>query len=174
MASALVLGKNQQSTLFIAAAIVGPQLVSSAISGWVGRQVERVGRRPLLMLAFAPLPVRGFVLAFSSDPYVITLVQLLDGVSAATVGILVPLIIADVTRGSGHFNLAQGVVATAVGIGAAFSTTLAGYTVDALGYRAAFLMLMGVGTIGFLLVMAVMPETKPGNIPTIVRRVATR
>ena len=174
MASALVLGKNQQSTLFVAAAIVGPQLVSSAISGWVGRQVERVGRRPLLMLAFAPLPVRGFVLAFSSDPYVITLVQLLDGVSAATVGILVPLIIADVTRGSGHFNLAQGVVATAVGIGAAFSTTLAGYTVDALGYRAAFLMLMGVGTIGFLLVMAVMPETKPGNIPTIVRRVATR
>jgi len=174
MASALVLGKNQQSTLFVAAAIVGPQLVSSAISGWVGRQVERVGRRPLLMLAFAPLPIRGFVLALSPDPYVITLVQLLDGVSAATIGILVPLIIADVTRGSGHFNLAQGVVATAVGIGAAFSTTLAGYTVDALGYRAAFLMLMGVGAIGLLLVMAAMPETKPRRIPVATRRAAVQ
>jgi len=174
MASALVLGKNQQSTLFVAAAIVGPQLVSSAISGWVGRQVERVGRRPLLMLAFAPLPIRGFVLALSPDPYVITLVQLLDGISAATIGILVPLIIADVTRGSGHFNLAQGVVATAVGIGAAFSTTLAGYTVDALGYRAAFLMLMGVGAVGLLLVMAVMPETKPRRIPVATRRAAVQ
>ena len=169
MASVLVLEGNQQSTLFIAAAIVGPQLVSSAISGWVGRQVERVGRRPLLLLAFAPLPIRGLVLALSPDPYVITLVQLLDGISAATIGILVPLIIADATRGSGHFNLAQGVVATAVGIGAAFSTTLAGYTVDAFGHQTAFLILMGVGAVGFLLVMAVMPETKPQRIPVTER-----
>jgi MFS family permease len=174
MASALVAGKNEQSILFVSAMIVGPQLVGSAISGWVGRQVERVGRRPLLMLAFAPLPVRGLVLAFSSDPYVITLVQLLDGISAATIGILVPLVIADVTRGSGHFNLAQGVVATAVGIGAAFSTTLAGYTVDDFGYRAAFLMLMGVGAIGFLLVFAVMPETKPKHLPARVQRAAVQ
>jgi MFS family permease len=169
MASVLVMEGNQQSTLFIAAAIVGPQLVSSAISGWVGRQVERVGRRPLLLLAFAPLPIRAVVLALSPDPYVITLVQLLDGISAATIGILVPLIIADVTRGSGHFNLAQGVVATAVGIGAAFSTTLAGYTVDAFGHQTAFLILMGVGAAGFLLVMAVMPETKPRRIPVTER-----
>ena len=169
MASVLVLEGNQQSTLFIAAAIVGPQLVSSAISGWVGRQVERVGRRPLLLLAFAPLPIRGLVLALSPDPYVITLVQLLDGISAATIGILVPLIIADATRGSGHFNLAQGVVATAVGIGAAFSTTLAGYTVDAFGHQTAFLILMSVGAVGFLLVMAVMPETKPQRIPVTER-----
>ena len=169
MASVLVLEGNQQSTLFIAAAIVGPQLVSSAISGWVGRQVERVGRRPLLLLAFAPLPIRGLVLALSPDPYVITLVQLLDGISAATIGILVPLVIADATRGSGHFNLAQGVVATAVGIGAAFSTTLAGYTVDAFGHQTAFLILMGVGAVGFLLVMAVMPETKPQRIPVTER-----
>lgn len=172
MASALVVAKNQHSTLFVAAAIVGPQLVGSAISGWVGRQVERVGRRPLLMLAFAPLPIRGLVLAMTSDPYVITVVQLLDGISAATIGILVPLVIADVTRGSGHFNLAQGMVATAVGLGAAFSTTLAGYTVDDFGYRAAFLMLMGFGAIGFLLVLAAMPETKPKRLSTRVTRAA--
>ena len=77
-------------------------------------------------------------------------------------------------RGSGHFNLAQGVVATAVGIGAAFSTTLAGYTVDAPGYRAAFLLLMSVGAVGFLLVMAAMPETKPRRIPVATRRAAVQ
>jgi MFS family permease len=172
MASAFVAGGNQQPIVFISAAIVGPQLVGSAISGWVGRQVERVGRRPLLMLAFVPLPIRGLVLAYSSDPYVITLVQLLDGISAATIGILVPLVIADVTRGSGHFNLAQGFVATAVGIGASFSTTIAGYTVDDFGYRVAFLMLMGVGALGFLLVFLAMPETKPRRLQRVPRAAA--
>ena len=80
--------------------------------------------------------------------------------------------IADVTRGSGHFNLAQGVVATAVGIGAALSTTLAGYSVDAFGYRPAFLMLTGVGLVGFFLVFAIMPETKPRRTPVATRRTA--
>ena len=129
----------------------------------------KVSATVLLMLAFAPLPIRALVLALSPDPYVITLVQLLDGISAATIGILVPLIIADATRGSGHFNLAQGVVATAVGVGAAFSTTLVGYTVDAVGHQTAFLILMSVGAVGFLLVMAVMPETKPQRIPVTER-----
>lgn len=40
---------------------------------------------------------------------------------------VLPLVIADTTRGTGHFNLAQGVVGRAVGIGASFNTTLAGY-----------------------------------------------
>ena len=82
---------------------------------------------------------------------------------------LVPLVIADATRGSGHFNLAQGVVATAVGIGAALSTTLAGYAVDALGHRAAFLMLMGVGAAGSLAGDGGHAETKPQRIPVTER-----
>jgi MFS family permease len=75
-------------------------------------------------------------------------------------GILVPLVIADLTEGSGHFNLAQGFVATAVGIGAAISTTLTGYTMDFFGFRTGFLMLMVIGTAGFILVAMFMPETK--------------
>jgi MFS family permease len=160
MASVLTSQHNHASTLFVAGMIVGPQLVASVSSKPLGRQIERRGRRPLLMLAFAPLPIRALVLAFSSDPYVLTLTQLLDGISAATLGILVPLVIADLTEGSGHFNLAQGFVATAVGIGAAISTTLTGYTMDFFGFRTGFLMLMVIGTAGFILVAMFMPETK--------------
>ena len=48
--------------------------------------------------------------------------QLLDGITAAVLGVMVPLMIADITRGTGHFNLGQGIVGTAIGIGASIST----------------------------------------------------
>ena len=96
----------------------------------------------------------------TSDPYVVIAAQLLDGVSAATLGVLVPLMIADVMRGSGHFNLAQGTVGAAVGLGASFSTALAGFVADSLGSPAAFLFLAGIAACGLALVVAVMPETR--------------
>lgn len=160
MASVLTSHHAHSSTLFVAGMIVGPQLVASLSSKSIGRQIDRRGRRPLLMIAFAPLPIRALTLAYVSDPYVLILAQLLDGISAATLGILVPLVVADITEGSGHFNLAQSVVATAVGIGASFSTTLTGYTMDIFGFRTGFLMLLAVGTVGFVLVAWFMPETK--------------
>ena len=78
-------------------------------------------------------------------------VQALDGISAAVLGVMVPLVIADVTRGTGHFNLAQGVVGTGVGIGASISTTFAGYLSDHFGGSAAFLTLAGLAAMGFWL-----------------------
>ena len=96
----------------------------------------------------------------SHDPAVIVAVQLLDGVSAAALGVLVPLVIADTTRGSGHFNLAQGVVGVAVGIGASLGTTMAGYVADRYGDLVVFLFLGSVGAIGLLVVTSFMPETR--------------
>jgi predicted MFS family arabinose efflux permease len=87
-------------------------------------------------------------------------VQLLDGVSAAALGVLVPLILADVMRGTGHYNLAQGVVGAAVGIGASVSTSLAGYISDHVGSSGTFLFMAGGAVTGLLLVIALMPETK--------------
>jgi MFS family permease len=104
--------------------------------------------------------IRCVVFAVTTDPWVVIAVQLLDGVSAATLGVLVPLVIADVVRGTGHFNLAQGAVGAAVGIGASLSTTVSGYIADDLGSPAVFLFLAGIATIGFFLVIALMPETR--------------
>src|ERR1700694_5001746 len=105
----------------------------------VGRLAPSWGRRPLLAFCFVALSIRCVVFAMTSEPFAIVAVQLLDGISAATLGVLVPLVIADVMRGSGHFNLAQGVVGAAVGIGASFSTTVAGYIADDYGSISAFL-----------------------------------
>ena len=92
--------------------------------------------------------------------------QLLDGISAATLGVLVPLVIADITSGSGHFNFAQGVVGVAVGIGASLGTTIAGYVVDTFGDAVVFLFLGSVGAFGLLLVLALMPETREAPAAT--------
>ena len=68
-----------------------------------------------------------------SDPYLLVAVQVFDGITAAVFSVMVPLIVADVAFGSGHFNLAQGIVGTATGIGASLSTVLAGYISDTFG-----------------------------------------
>ena len=160
MASAVTKQMPDRATILIAACIVVPQLVVAACSPWVGRQAQVLGRKRILLIGFAALPIRGVLLAFVSDPYLLVVAQVLDGVSAAVLGVLVPLIAADVTRGTGRFNLAQGMIGTAVGIGASVSGVLTGYTADLAGTTAAFLMLAAVGAVGLTSVWALMPETR--------------
>jgi len=161
MGSLLTTRSSDWATVLIAACIVVPQLVVAAFSPWVGRQAQQWGRRPLLLLGFAALPLRGVLFGAVTDPFLLVGVQLLDGISAAMLGVLVPLVIADATRGTGRFNLAQGIVGSAVGIGASLSTTLAGYASDTLGSSAAFFGLAGLGFAGLVLVWASLPETRP-------------
>jgi MFS family permease len=150
----------ETAALVLAICILVPQFVVVAIAPLVGLKAQSWGRRPLLLLSFFALSVRGAIFAATSDPYLLIAAQLFDGISAASLGVLVPLIIADVTRGSGHFNLAQGMIGTAVGIGASFSTTLAGVIADASGAAIAFLLIACVGVTGLIFVFALMPETR--------------
>ena len=160
MAGSLTTRDPQWATAVIAICILAPQFVVAVIAPWVGRTAQSWGRRPLLILCFVPLCVRGAVFAVSNDPSVIVAAQLLDGISAATLGVLVPLVIADTTRGTGHFSFAQGVVGVAIGIGASLGTLIAGYVADMFGYAVVFLFLGSVGAFGLLLVLALMPETR--------------
>ena len=149
------------ATILIATCIVVPQLVVAAFSPWVGRQAQKRGRRPFLLLAFTALCARGILFALVTNPYLLVTVQVLDGVAAAALGVMVPLITADVTRGTGRFNLAQGVVGSAVGIGAALSTTIAGLLYDWIGSSAAFYGLSGLAAAGLTLAYLTFSETRP-------------
>ena len=156
---------GEWATAFVAACIVGPQLVVALISTRVGKLALRWGRRPVLLLGFSVLPLRGALLASTNDPTMIVAVQMLDGLSGAVFGIVVPLILADISRGTGRFNFAQGLAGSAVGIGAALSTTAAGYLADHFGMVTAFWGLTATGVAGLFLVLAAMPETKPKTEP---------
>jgi MFS family permease len=149
------------ATVLIAACIIVPQIVVATFSPWVGRQAQAWGRRPILLAGFAALCLRGLLFAVVVDPYLLVSVQVLDGIAAAALGVMVPLIVADVTRGTGRFNLAQGIVGSAVGIGASLSTTLAGYLSDHFGSGVAFFSLAGLAAAGLTLVVLALPETRP-------------
>jgi MFS family permease len=159
MSSVLTM-RSRWAALLIGAGIMVPQLLVALIAPWIGRHAQLVGRRPLLLLGFAVLPIRGVLFAVVHDPNVLVIAQLLDGISGAVFGVLVPLVVADVTRGTGHFNLALGIVGTAIGVGATLSTTLAGWVSDHLGSNTAFLVLAAIAAAGLACIWALMPETR--------------
>jgi predicted MFS family arabinose efflux permease len=161
MGSVVTMRSSQWATVLIAACIVVPQIVVAAMSPWIGTRAEIWGRRPLLLIGFAALPIRGLLFASVSNPLLLVVVQLLDGVTASVFAVMVPLVIADLTRGTGRFNLGQGIVGTATGIGASLSATFAGYMTDRFGSASAFSGLTAVAVAGLGVLWFMMPETRP-------------
>jgi MFS family permease len=161
MGSVLTSRLTDWATVLIATCIVVPQLIVALIAPWVGRQAHLRGRRPLLLLGFTALALRGMLFASFADPGVIVAVQLLDGISAAVLGVMVPLIVADITRGTGRFNSSLGIVGMAAGGGAALSTTLAGAMADYASSQFAFFGLGVIAIMAVVAVIALIPETRP-------------
>ena len=152
------MGDNVQ--LVIAACIIVPQAIVAMMSPWVGRSAQRWGRRPILLFGFAALPVRALLFAGISSPYLLVPVQMLDGLSAAVFGVMLPLIAADVAGGKGRYNLCIGLFGLAAGIGATLSTAAAGFIADRFSNTVSFFGLAAAGALAVLLVWAAMPETR--------------
>ncbi len=151
-----------RAQLVIAACIVLPQLLVALLSPEVGRVAELSGRRRLLLIGFAALPVRGVLLSMQLGPYALIAIEALDGISAASFGVLLPLVAADITRGTGRFNLCMGFLGLWIAGAATLSTALGGLVAERASTSTAFLALAGAGAAGTLLVWAVMPETRRG------------
>jgi MFS family permease len=149
----------KEATAMMSACIVAAQLVMLPIAVLVGRTADRWGRKPLLLAGFSILPIRAVLYTFSDSSTWLIGVQLLDGVGAGVFGALSPLVIADVMRGTGRYNLAQGAIATAQGVGASLSGLVAGVIVDRFGYSPAFLALAAIAALAFLVLATSMPET---------------
>jgi MFS family permease len=160
MAGVVTTRSSQWAPVLIAACIIVPQAIVALTAPSVGRKAQKWGRRPLLMVGFAALAIRGILFATVSDPYVLVAVQVFDGITAAVFSVMIPLIVADVAFGGGHFNLAQGIVGTTTGIGASLSTVLAGYVADRFGSSIAFIWLAAVAATSLAMIFLMMPETR--------------
>jgi MFS family permease len=159
--SAVTMRAGHFANVIIAACIVVPQVIVALMSPWVGRAAERIGRKRILLLGWLALPVRGLLLAILPGSWPLVAGQAISGVSAAVFGVLLPLLAADLTIGTAHFNLCMGILGLALYTGAAASTTMSGAIADAAGMEIAFLVLAGVGAIGSAVVLFAMPETRP-------------
>jgi MFS family permease len=157
----------QQATAMMSGCIVAAQMVMLPIALLVGRTADSWGRKPLFLAGFAILPIRAVLYTLSDNSFWLLGVQLLDGIGAGVFGALAPLVVADIMRGTGRYNLAQGAIATMQGIGASLSGLAAGVIVDKFGYSAGFLSLSAVALVAVGVFASGMPETAKLKAPTI-------
>ena len=155
----LALVNRDLGTTLMSVCIIAAQMVMVPVAMLVGHKADVWGRKPIFTVALAVLMLRGMLYPLSDNPYWLVSVQLLDGVGAGIFGALFPLVVADLTRGTGHFNVSQGAIATAAGLGGALSTAAAGLIVVKAGYSAAFLFLAAVAGAGLIGFATMMPET---------------
>jgi MFS family permease len=150
-----------QDTIALSACIIAAQFVMVGVAWCVGRASARgVGRKPIFLLALAVLPVRGLLFSITSSPYAVVAIQLLDGVAAGIFGVISVLIAADLMRNTGRFNLAQGLTALAVGVGASLSNASAGFVVQWFGYPTGFIYLAVIAGCALAFFGLLMPETR--------------
>jgi MFS family permease len=151
------------ASFVISALIILPQIVVALSAPWVGGLAQSWGRRPLLLIGFSALAIRAVLFAVTVDPPLLIGIQLLDGVSSSALGVLTALIVADLTNGTGRFNLAQGFVGMVAGIGATLSTAFFGLIAASFGTAIGFLSIAGAALATIFFAWLLMPETKPSN-----------
>ena len=115
----------------------------------------------MFLVALTLLPIRGVLFSLTDSPAAIVAIQLLDGAAAGIFGVISVVIASDLMRGTGRFNLAQGLVAFATGLGASISNVVAGFVVQTFGYPTGFMTLTTVAIVALLFFAILMPETGP-------------
>ncbi len=171
LASARLGAAHQTHSVLITSAFVAlPQVIGALLASWVAARADAWGRKPLLVIGYAAGASRCLLFTLVTEPWQLIVIQALDGISAAVIGVMTPLVVADLTRGTGRYNFAQGWAGTAVGIGGAVSTAGFGYVAQHFGYASTFLILAAIGVLGAAVLWILMPETGTRKGPAKERR----
>jgi MFS family permease len=152
-------GVRASAAPFMSACIIVTQVVIMCFAPAIGRFANLHGRKPLLMVGFGVLPIRALLYTMTHNPESLIAIQILDGVANAIFAVVSILVVADRTRATGRFNLVQGSLATAAGLGAALSTTFGGKLIQHFSYRISFLSLGAIAVLAFVLLWTAIPET---------------
>ena len=158
----------------MSACIIAAQVVMVPVAIVASRLAASWGRKPVFLIGFSVLPVRGLLYYLSVNPYYLIGVQLLDGIGAGIFGVASVLVVADLTKGTGRFNFTQGALAMATGVGAGLSNLLAGFVVKAAGFDAGFIVLAAIATAAAVFFAVAMPETAISSQPAARAPWATR
>ena len=163
-------GMSEGVAGYMSACIIAAQLVMVPVAIASSRLAESWGRRPTFLIGFAVLPIRGLLYTLTADPRWLVAIQLLDGIGAGIFGVVGILVIADLTKGTGRFNLMQGTLATATGLGASASNYLTGLIVSRFGFDAGFATLAAIAVAALAFYGLAMPETRGEPAATPIDR----
>ncbi len=165
----------KHSALYLSICITIAQAVMIAIAPLASRMAER-GRKRLFLVAFLLVPVRALLFSLIDNKYALISLQVIDGLGAGIYGVLLIVMMADLGKGTGHFNLLQGTTYAAIGLGMALSYVLGGFVVKQAGYPAAFATLAGVGLLAtlFFAIFVKEPRAQSPDTPAPVRKGASR
>jgi len=146
----------------IAGAIVLAQLTMT-ISTYVGDSMTKrgCGRKPLFMAGLLTLPIRCALIILWKDAgeaYLLS-TQILDGIGGGFFGLLHPFLVADITFGTGRFNVLMGLTASCFGMGATLSNLLGQMAVEKLGHVASLSGSFVISLVPICLFAFMMPET---------------
>lgn len=155
--------QTRSAAAFMSACIIVTQLVITCTAPSVARLASRFGRRPLLLIGFGVLPIRGVLYALAAGIVPLIAIQILDGIANSIFGVVSIMVVADRTAGTGRFNLIQGALATVIGIGAALSTTVGGALIQHFSYRVSFLGLAAIALLAVAILWAAVPETRAAS-----------
>lgn len=128
---------------------------------WTAGRIDRVGYWRLIMLALLVMPVRAALAASSAAPLMMVPVQILDGVAAGVLGVVVPSFIVVLLRGNGHVNAGQSVVMLMQGVGAAMSPALTGMIAGHYSFATAFSVLSVIALTALLIWWRYAPLLSP-------------
>jgi MFS family permease len=158
-------GNRLNPMMFMSACVVTTQLVIALLAAWAGRKAGLWGRKPLLLMAFGALLIRGILYVFTSNMEALIAIQIFDGVASGIFGVVAVLVIADLTEGTGRFNLILGAFSAAVGIGTSLSQVIAGSIVHHYGADTGFIFLASVAAAAFAILFFFLPETQNSHVP---------
>jgi len=147
--------------LYAAATVIISQLVMIPVAIWTAGRIDRVGYWRLIMLALLVMPVRAALAASSAAPLMMVPVQILDGVAAGVLGVVVPSFIVVLLRGNGHVNAGQSVVMLMQGAGAAMSPALTGMIAGHYSFATAFSVLSMIALTALLIWWRYAPLLSP-------------
>ena len=150
--------KPENSTLYLAACIIIAQLVMVPTVYVCGKQAGK-GRKKLLMIAFILLALRGVLYTLTDKVEFLLSFQVLDGMAAGMCSVVAIMVVNDLMCTSDRASFAQGMLATALSLGSSFSHMVAGFIVDAAGFRVGFVFLSALAIGALLLLWKMMPET---------------
>mmetsp|Transcript_17060 Transcript_17060/g.16484 ORF Transcript_17060/g.16484 Transcript_17060/m.16484 type:complete len:455 (-) Transcript_17060:21-1385(-) len=119
------------------------------------------GRKAMLLAGLMSLPTRCALIIYwkdAGDTYLLS-TQILDGLGGGFFGLLHPYIVADITFGTGRFNVVMGLTASCFGLGGTMSNYFGQVVVEKLGHVASLSGSLIISIIPVILFGVFMPET---------------